>query len=201
MAVHSTEVVLNKAGTAYITETEDWGTVTAVDSSAGTITVKEGTSSVTYATPTITIPSGATVTLDGKTSSLEKISSGAHVSIRSSSEGTEVFAMDSSFTPPAHGDGGPPAAPGAPGAPGELGLDGPQSHPPRGPWRRPRPANAVSFDPGGSGNRPGHSDRQVHHRSDRRALSPRGYASTGLVGRTPTTGSGCHGPGRWTLAN
>jgi hypothetical protein len=107
MAVHSVEVVLNKAGTAYITDTEDSGTVTAVDASAGTLTIKEGTSSVTYGTPTITIPSGATVTLDGKTSSLDKLVSGDHVSIHSSSEGTEVFATDSSFTPPEHGQGGP----------------------------------------------------------------------------------------------
>jgi hypothetical protein len=36
--VHAVEVVLNKAGTAYITETEDNGTITAVDTGAGTIT-------------------------------------------------------------------------------------------------------------------------------------------------------------------
>src|SRR5581483_3029459 len=39
--VHAVEVVLNKAGTAYIDETEDNGTITAVDASAGTITLKE----------------------------------------------------------------------------------------------------------------------------------------------------------------
>ena len=112
MAVHSTEVVLNKAGTAYITETEDSGTVTAVDPTAGTITLKEGTGTVSYATPTLTIPSGSTVLLDGKTSSLEKILSGDHVSVRSSSEGTTVFAADSSFTPGWHGPGGPGGPPG-----------------------------------------------------------------------------------------
>ncbi len=110
--VHAVEVVLNKAGTAYISVTEDNGTVTAVDASAGTITLKEGTSSVTYATPTITIPSGATVTLDGSSSSLEKLKEGDHVSISSSSEGTNVFATDSSFKPgEGHGPGpmgGPP---------------------------------------------------------------------------------------------
>jgi hypothetical protein len=106
MAVHSVDVVLNKAGTAYITETRDSGTVTAVDASAGTITIKEGTSKVTYGTPTITIPSDATVTLDGKTSSLEKLATGDQVSISSSSEGTDVFATDSSFTPAGHGPGG-----------------------------------------------------------------------------------------------
>ena len=111
--VHATEVVLNKAGTAFIDENEDRGTITAADASGGTITLKEGTESVTYATPTITIPSGASVQLDGKTSSLEALKSGEEVSIRSSSEGTTVFATDSSFQPGAdgpggHGWGGPP---------------------------------------------------------------------------------------------
>jgi hypothetical protein len=91
MAVHSVEVVLNKAGTAYISETTDSGTITAVDTSAGTITLKEGTSSVTYGTPTITIPSGASVTLDGTASSLGKLTAGDRVDIRSSSEGTTVL--------------------------------------------------------------------------------------------------------------
>ncbi len=108
--VHAVEVVLNKAGTAYINETDDNGTITAVDASAGTITLKEGTSSVTYATPTITIASGASVMLDGETSSLEKLKAGDHVSISSSSDGTTVFATDSSFNPgEGHGPmGGPP---------------------------------------------------------------------------------------------
>ncbi len=105
MAVHSVDVVLNKAGTAYITETRDSGTITAIDTSAGTITVKEGTSTVTYGTPTITVPSSATVMLDAKTSSLEKLATGEHVSISSSSEGTSVFATDSSFTGAGHGPG------------------------------------------------------------------------------------------------
>ena len=108
--VHAVEVVLNKAGTAYVNETDDNGTITAVDSNAGTITLKEGTSSVTYATPTITIPSGASVMLDGETSSLDKLKEGDQVSISSSSEGTTVFATDSSFKPgEGHGPmGGPP---------------------------------------------------------------------------------------------
>ena len=97
--VHAVEVVLNKAGTAYISETRDNGTITAVDAGGGKITLKEGTSSVTYATPTITIPSGASVKLDGASSSLEKLKAGDHVSISSSSEGTTVFATDSSFQP------------------------------------------------------------------------------------------------------
>ncbi len=118
MAVHSVDVVLNKAGTAYITQTEDSGTVTSVDASAGTLTIKEGTTTVTYGTPTLTIPSGATVTLDGATSSLEKLADGDHVQVSSSSEGTTVFATDSSFTPSGHGPagGGPGGGPGGWGA-------------------------------------------------------------------------------------
>jgi hypothetical protein len=115
--VHATEVVLNKAGTAYITVTRDNGTITSVDAGAGTITLKEGTSSVTYATPTITIPSGASVLLDGASSSLDKLKSGDRVSISSSSEGTTVFATDSSFKPGAGPMGGPPH-----GAPPQVGM-------------------------------------------------------------------------------
>ena len=111
--VHAVEVVPNKAGSAFITVTTDSGTITAVDAGAGTITLKEGTSSLTYATPTITVPSGATVLLDGKSSSLGALAAGDRVSISSSSEGTTVFATDSSFQPPAGHFGGPP--PGAPG--------------------------------------------------------------------------------------
>lgn len=119
MAVHSVEVVLDKAGTAFITQTRDDGTITAVDPTGGTVTIKEGTGTVTYATPTISIASGATVLLDGKTSSLEKLASGDHVSVTSSSDGTTVFATDSSFTPTGHGPagaGGPP-----PGGQGSWG--------------------------------------------------------------------------------
>lgn len=120
--VHAVEVVLNKAGNAYISETDDNGTVTAVDSSAGTITLKEGSSSVTYATPTLTIPSSATVMLDGAASSLDKLAVGDRVMVSSSSEATTVFATDSAFKPaggPGHG-AGPPQPP-AEGASGALG--------------------------------------------------------------------------------
>lgn len=111
--VHSVEVVLNKAGTAFINETTDSGTIKEVDSSGGSITITEGTKSVTYGTPTITIPSAATVTLDGKTSTLSALKIGDQVRVSSSSDGTTVFATDSSFKPgemggPGHGWGGPP---------------------------------------------------------------------------------------------
>jgi hypothetical protein len=127
--VHAVEVVLNKAGTDYITVTEDNGTITAIDASAGKITLEEGTEKVTYATPTIAIPSGATVLLDGASSSLDKLKAGDRVSISSSSEGTTVFATDSSFKPPAPDGmrhvgpppGGAPPPEGAPQPPGEAG--------------------------------------------------------------------------------
>jgi hypothetical protein len=114
--VHAVEVVLNKAGTAFISETTDSGTIKELDSSGGSITITEGTKSLTYGTPTITIPSGATVMLDGKTSTLSALKSGDQVTISSSSDGTRVFATDSSFKP---GDGmgrpgggmGPPNGP------------------------------------------------------------------------------------------
>jgi hypothetical protein len=108
-AVHSVSEVLNKEGTAYIAETSDHGTVVSIDSNASTITLKEGTEKVTYGTPTLTIPSTATVTLDGKSSSLGALAAGDDVTVTSSSEGTRVFATDSSFKPEWGGShGGPP---------------------------------------------------------------------------------------------
>jgi hypothetical protein len=117
--VHSVSVVPNKAGTAFVTVTSDRGTIKSVDAGAGTITITEGTESLTYGTPTLTIPSGATVVLDGKSSSLASLAAGDHVTVDSSSEGTTVFAADSSFHPEGpgfgpQGHGGPP--PGAWGA-------------------------------------------------------------------------------------
>jgi hypothetical protein len=105
-AVHSVDVVLNKAKSAYITQTTDDGTVESVDSSGGSITLLEGTKAVSYKTVTVTAPSGATVTLDGKSSTLSAVVAGDRVSISSSSDGTDVIAMDSSFKP----EGGAPPA-------------------------------------------------------------------------------------------
>jgi len=108
-AVHSVSVVLNRAGTAFVTQTTDRGTIKSVDAGAGTITITEGTKTVTYETPTLTIPAGATVTLDGKSSSLASLAAGDHVAVSSSSDGTTVFAMDSLFKPDGGpGHGGPP---------------------------------------------------------------------------------------------
>jgi ABC-type Fe3+-hydroxamate transport system substrate-binding protein len=115
-SVHAVAEVLDKAGTAYISQTTDSGTITALDAEGTTITLKEGTGTVTYGTPTITIPSGATVTLDGKTSTLSGLAVGDQVTISSSSDGTNVFATDSSFHPSGGpgGMGGPMGGGGAP---------------------------------------------------------------------------------------
>ena len=85
--------------TRFITVTTDSGKIKSIDAGAGTIEVTEEANSVTYKTVTLTIPSGATVTLDGKSSSLEGLAAGDHVIVSSSSEGTNVFAADSSFHP------------------------------------------------------------------------------------------------------
>jgi hypothetical protein len=102
-AVHSVSVVLDKAKTAYITQTSDRGTIESVDSGAGTIAIVEGTKSVPYKTATVDVPSSATITLDGKTSTLGALVAGDRVSVSSSSDGTVVMATDSSFRP----EGGP----------------------------------------------------------------------------------------------
>ena len=119
-SIHSVSVQLNQAGTGYVTVTSDGGTLKSVDTTADTVTIVEGLSSTPYATATVSVPASATVTLDGKTSTLGALVAGDHVNVSSSSDGTTtVFATDSSFTPPqGHGGpggggpgGGPPSAP------------------------------------------------------------------------------------------
>jgi len=105
-AVHSVSTVLDKAGTGYITQTTDRGTIVSVDGEASTLTVKEGTKSVEYQTVTLSIPSDATVMLDGKSSSLSALAAEDEVTVSSSSEGTTVFATDASFHPEAKAGGG-----------------------------------------------------------------------------------------------
>jgi hypothetical protein len=114
-AVHSVSVVPDKAGTSFITLTTDRGTVKSVDSAGATITIAEGTKSATYKTLTLTVPSGAKVIRDGKTASLAEIKAEDNVSVSSSTEGTTVSAMDSSFRPEhGPGRGGPPGMGGPP---------------------------------------------------------------------------------------
>jgi len=108
-AVHSVSVVLNKARSGFVTQTTDSGTIEGVDASGGTITLDEGTKTLKYQTVTVTVPGGATVLLDGKTSSLSDLATGDRVTVVSSSEGTTVMAGDSSFHPEGSpGHGGPP---------------------------------------------------------------------------------------------
>jgi hypothetical protein len=114
-AVHSVSVVPDKAGTSFITLTTDRGMVKSVDSAGATITIAEGTKSATYKTLTLNVPSGAKVIRDGKTASLAEIKAEDNVSVSSSTEGTTVFAMDSSFRPEhGPGRGGPPGMGGPP---------------------------------------------------------------------------------------
>jgi hypothetical protein len=116
--VHSESVELNKAGTAFITVTRDQGIVTAV--SGSDITLKEGTKTVTYKTVTVTVASGATVERNDKTAALTDIQTGDNVSIIQSSDGSDVRAYSSDYTP-AFPHGGP----GHHGGPGGPGFGGP----------------------------------------------------------------------------
>jgi hypothetical protein len=102
-AVHAEEVVLNKAGTAFITETEDSGTVSSV--SGDQLTIKEGTATVTYKTVTLTIPSDATIYRNGAKAALSDVKAGDHVRVSSSSDGTTVVAGDKTQRPGPGGAG------------------------------------------------------------------------------------------------
>jgi hypothetical protein len=102
-AVHEEEVVLNKAGTAFITATEDSGRVESV--SGDQLTLKEGTPTVTYKTVTLTIPAGAKVYRNGAAAKLSDLKAGDHAHVSSSSDGTVVFAGDANHGP-GHGPDG-----------------------------------------------------------------------------------------------
>lgn len=102
-AVHAEEVVLNKAGTAFITETEDSGKVKSV--SGSDVTITEGIGSVTYKDVTITLPAGAKIVRNGKTATAGDLKAGDFVHVSQSSDGTFVFAGDASFRPEGPGRG------------------------------------------------------------------------------------------------
>ena len=130
-AVHAEEVVLDKAGKNWITETEDNGKVKSV--SGNDVTITEGTTDVPYKDVTVTVPDGATVVRDGAKAAVGDLKAGDMVHVSSSSDGTFVFAADASWRPPGpwgHGDGdhghGPPPGGPPPGAPGTA---------PSGGWR------------------------------------------------------------------
>jgi hypothetical protein len=115
-AVHVQATVLDKAGTGFITVTEDNGTVQSV--SGNQLTIKEAVEGVTYRTVTLTIPSGATVVRNFQRSTLSALRAGDRVRVVQSSDGTTVFALDTAALPrpPALGSGSGPtwAPPGAP---------------------------------------------------------------------------------------
>lgn len=124
--VHSEAVVLNKAGTAFITATEDSGTVKSV--SGNDITITEARNGVTYKDVTVTLPSDATIDRNGAAAKVGDLKAGDEVHVSRSSDGTFVFAADSSFRPQRgrhHGPGGP-GDPDGPDGPG----DGPPPPPP-----------------------------------------------------------------------
>lgn len=119
--VHEEAVVLNKAGTGYITQTTDSGLVKSV--SGDSVVITEGTTAVPYKDVTVKIPSGATIMRNGKSATLADLKAGDHVHVGSSADGTVVFAGDNTFRPDFgrghHGPGGdhdgpPPPPPPAP---------------------------------------------------------------------------------------
>jgi hypothetical protein len=106
--VHSDLVVLNKAGTAFETVTEDNGAFKSL--SGDQLTITEGTKTVTYKDVTLTIPAGATVYRNGAKAALTDLASGDEVHVSQAPEGTVVFAEDAAHQAArdAHGpDGGP----------------------------------------------------------------------------------------------
>lgn len=116
---HAEIVVLNRAGTAYITQTLDNGIVKSV--SGDEIVVTEGTKAVPYKDVTVTIPQDATVVRNRKTAKLSDLKAADRVHVVASSEETMVLADDGSVKPRgphrgrgARGHHGPPL-PGGPG--------------------------------------------------------------------------------------
>jgi hypothetical protein len=96
-AVHANAVVLNKAGTGFITETEDKGKVKSV--SGDQLTITEGVGNVTYKDVTLTIPSNATVVRNFGKAKLSDLKAGDRVRVSQSSDGTFVLASDASHRP------------------------------------------------------------------------------------------------------
>jgi hypothetical protein len=127
--VHAVAVVLNKAGNGFVTVTQDSGKVKSV--SGDQLAVTEGVNNVTYKDVTLTIPSGATVLRNGAKAQLSDLKATDFVHVSQSSEGTFVFAADTSFRKSERGrfrDG-----PRGPGGPRGLGAGGPDGPPPGAP--------------------------------------------------------------------
>jgi hypothetical protein len=97
--VHAVQIVPNKAGDGFDTVTQDSGTVKSL--SGDSLTITEGTDKATYATPTLTIPSGATVERNFQSAKLSDIQTADHVDVSLNSDGTaNVLAVDSQHWPP-----------------------------------------------------------------------------------------------------
>lgn len=108
-AVHSEEVVLDKAGKKWITEVEDAGTVKSI--SGGTVTIAEGTTDVPYKDVDVDV-SGATVVRNGAAAKVADLKPGDFIRVSASSDGTSVFAADPSWRPDFGRHGGPGRGPG-----------------------------------------------------------------------------------------
>ncbi len=114
-AVHVEAVVLNKAGTAFITVTTDNGKVKSVDGRA--VTIAEGVPSKAYKDVTVTLPDDAKIVRNGRTATVSDLKADDRIHVSQSSDGTFVFAADASFRPMrgmrghgsgrGHGPGGP----------------------------------------------------------------------------------------------
>jgi len=131
-AVHEDAVVLDKAGTGFVTATVDNGVVKSL--SGDSLTVTEGLRSVTYKTVTLTIPANATVMRNFNKATLSDLKTGDRVHVAQSSDGTTVFADDGTQRPPRGGrdhfgpggPGGPDSDPGPGAGPGPgFGAGGP----------------------------------------------------------------------------
>jgi len=118
--VHSEEVRLDKAGKAFITETEDNGTVKSI--SGNDVTITEAANGVTYKDVAVTVPGDATVYRNDAAAKAGDLKAGDRIHVSQSSDGTFVFATDSTFRPQRghdwHGGPGGPDGPDGPGGPG-----------------------------------------------------------------------------------
>lgn len=139
--VHADVVVLNKAGTAWITATEDNGKVSSV--SGDQLAITEGTDKVPYKTVTLTIPADATVIRNGQKASLSDFKAGDRVHVSQSTDATIVIGGDKTMT-----------------APGPMGGHGPGHGPgPGGPHFGPPPGGGTQGGSyGGSSSDSGSSD-------------------------------------------
>lgn len=103
-AIHSVSIEPGSAG-SFDTVTNDSGTITAVG--AGALTMKEGSSSATYATPTITPAGKVTVVLDWKTSTFSALAVGDRVWVMQRSAGTTTIVATDSAAKSAQRSGWP----------------------------------------------------------------------------------------------